>query len=82
MNANPRINNIDSWEALNTAGAALATRMIAYKRDPEVLQYEIPLDFFQLPPQARNINFVVPCLSRVSGVEIYHPKAIAYMDAI
>lgn len=82
LNSNPWIRNIDSWEPLGTAGAGSTTRMVAYMRDPEVLQYEIPLDFFQLPPQARNINFVVPCLSRVSGVEIYHPKAIAYMDGI
>lgn len=78
---NPYITNIDSWFLLDTADAAgTGPRMVCYKRSPEVLTLEIPQEFEQLPPEARNLSFVVNCHSRIGGVIIYYPLAIAYAD--
>ena len=80
LDNNPYIQAIDSWTKLEDAGAAGVTRIVAYRRDPEVLQMVIPQEFEQLPPQARNLEFVIPCHSRKGGVKIHYPLACAFMD--
>lgn len=80
---NPYIRNIDTWflnELADTDGTG--PRVVAYRRDPEVLSLEIPQEFEQLPPEARNLSFIVNCHARVGGVLIYYPLAVAYMDGI
>lgn len=80
---NPFISNIESWYKLDTADAAgTGPRMVAYDRSPEVLELVIPQEFEQLPPQARNLAFVVPCHARVGGVVVYYPLGLIYMDGI
>jgi hypothetical protein len=76
------ITTIESWNELETAGSGSTHRMIAYHRDSEVLEYDIPLDFFQLPEQRKGIGWEVPCLARVAGVTWHHPNAAGYMDGI
>ena len=80
LNVSPWITNIDEWDKLDTAAADGGPRVIAYLRDSEVCELEIPLDFEQLPPQARGLAFVVNCHARIGGTKVYHPLAIAYMD--
>jgi hypothetical protein len=78
----PFVQNIDSWYKLDQAAAGSLPRMVAYQRDPEVIEFVIPQEFEQLPPQARNLAFVVPCHARVGGVKFYYPLSAAYMDGI
>jgi len=78
---NPYIKNIDQWYRLTGAGAGGTTdRAIIYKRDPNVLEGVVPMDFRQEAPQARNLEFVVPCRARCGGVKIYQPGAVRYAD--
>lgn len=81
LDNNPYIRNIDQWIKQNDAGAADVTRLVCYKRDPEVLELVIPQEYEQFPPQARNLEFVVPTHSRIGGVSVRYPLAMAYMDA-
>ncbi len=74
------IKNVDWLNELETAGAGGTRRMVAYRRDPEVLTLEIPQDFEQFDPQPRDLKFVVPCHERFGGVIVYYPLAIAYAD--
>lgn len=77
----PFVQNIDSWYKLDTADAAgTGPRIVAYVRSPEVMTFEIPQEFEQFPPQARNLAFVTPCHARVGGFVLYYPLAAAYMD--
>lgn len=83
LDNNPYITNIDQWNKLNAAGNPPTldqTRIIAYKRSEEVLAIVEPQPFEQFPPQAKNLEFVVPTHSRVGGVRIQYPLAMAYMD--
>jgi hypothetical protein len=82
LDNNPYITNVDQWNKLATAGAGGVTRAVAYKRSEEVLAAVEPQSFEQFPPQARNFEFVIPTHSRVGGVRIQYPLAIAYMDAL
>ncbi len=79
--SNPWIKNVATWNKLATADAAgTGPRIVCYKRDPEVLTLEIPQEFEQLPPQAKNLAFQVPTHARIGGVIFYYPMAAAYMD--
>lgn len=79
----PGVPNVDSWYKLNTADAAgTGPRMVTYKRSNEVLELVIPRDFEQLPPQAKNLSFIVPCHARCGGVVVRYPVAMLYTDGI
>jgi hypothetical protein len=81
--SNPWVKNIGTWNKLATADAGdTGPRVVCYKRDPEVLTLEIPQEFEQLPPQAKNMAFQVPVHARCGGVIVYYPIAMAYMDGL
>lgn len=73
---------LSSWYRLATAGAGSTTRLIAYARDPEVVEGQLPLDFEQLPPEAQALEYVVNCMARVGGVQIRYPLAVEYVDGL
>lgn len=77
---NPYITSVQQWQRCNNASAGAGRRIVAYKRDPEVLELVIPQEFEQFPPQAKNLGFSVPVHARHGGVSIRYPLAIAYMD--
>ena len=74
------IKNIEWLNELEAAGAGATRRMIAYRRDPEVLTMEVPQDFEQFDPEPRNLKFVINCHARFGGVIVYYPLAIAFAD--
>lgn len=83
LRSNPWVTSVQSWNKLALANAANnGPRMVCYKRDPEVLTLEIPQEFEQFPPQAKNLKFLVPVHARIGGVIVYYPIAMAYMDGI
>ncbi len=77
---NPFIKNIAPWHKLTAAGAAGASRAVIYRRDDKVLEGIVPYWFQALPPQARNLEIIIPCKARAGGVKIYHPAAVRYAD--
>lgn len=74
------ITSVDFWTRLDDAGAGGTSRAVAYKRSEEVLAMVIPQEFEQFPPQERNLKFIVNTHSRVGGVRVQYPFAVAYMD--
>ncbi len=81
LESNPWVTNVGTWNKLALADAAgTGPRLVCYKRDEEVLTLEIPQEFEQLPPQAKNLAFQVPVHARCGGVIVYYPIAMAYMD--
>lgn len=77
---NPYIKNVHQWYRCNGLGTNTTGRALAYKKDPEILESVIPQEFEQLPPQARNFEFVVNCHARCGGVKVYQPLAMKYGD--
>jgi hypothetical protein len=81
LESSPWIKEIKPWYQLATADAAgTGPRIVAYKKDPDVLTLEIPQEYEQLPPQAKNYAFVVPTHMRCAGVIMPYPMAVGYMD--
>lgn len=56
--------------------------MIAYNRNPEKIQLEIPLEFETLPAQARGLEFEVFTQSRMGGLNVYYPLSAAIATGI
>lgn len=76
----PWIKGVDWWLSLNAAGAGGKNRAVAYKRTPDVLEAVIPQEFEQLPPEARNLEFIINCHMRCGGVKVYKPLACVFGD--
>ncbi len=81
LRSNPWVTNVGTWNKLALADVTnTGPRLVCYKRDAEVLTLEIPQEFEQFPPQAKNLSFLVPVHARIGGVIVYYPLAMAYMD--
>ena len=78
----PHINNIEWLNELEGAGSGDTDLMVAYKRDPDKVTFEIPQDFEQFPVQERGLEFVVPVHSRNGGVIIYYPLSVAIAEDV
>lgn len=75
---------IMAHRALATAGTGGTARMIAYRRDPEVLRGHLPMPFRLMPDRAFNKALVteVPGIMRIGGTEIRLPNAVSYLDGL
>lgn len=82
LKQSPYVKNVDQWDKLNTAGVGAVQRAVAYKRDPSVLQLEIPVSLTELAPQVQNFVYKVPMYARVGGTVVHSPLGAAFMDGI
>lgn len=74
---------IRGLRGLETVGAGDTGRMIAYRRDPQVLKMHIPMTHRFLPVwQTGPLVFDVPGIFRLGGLEIRRPGAVRYVDGI
>jgi hypothetical protein len=68
---------------LETAGAGGTARMIAYRRDPQVVKMHLPMPHQFLPVwQTGPLLFDVPGIFRFAGVEVRRPGSFRYVDGI
>lgn len=67
---------------LETAGAGSTKRIISYFRDPEVLEFYVPMMHRFLEPQMMGLNYLVPGLFTCGGLDVKYPDAIQYTDGI
>lgn len=74
---------IRAVRGLSDAGAGQTQRMIAYRRDPQVLKLHIPMPHRFLPVyQDGPLHWVVPGIFRLGGLDIRRPKEVRYVDGI
>src|SRR5690606_33385339 len=75
--------DIRAVRGLETAGVGQTQRMIAYRRDPQVLKLHIPMPHRFLPVyQDGPLHWVVPGVFRLGGLDIRRPKEVRYIDGI
>ncbi len=67
---------------LTGAGAGGTNRMITYRRDPQVLKFHMPMPHQFFPPQQRMLEFIVPGMMRLGGLDVRLPKGVSYNDGI
>jgi len=74
--------DIRGMRGLTAVGAGGTARMIAYRRAPDVLKLHIPMAHRFLPVQTEGLQFTVPGIFRLGGLDIRLPKAVRYGDGI
>lgn len=79
---NPYIDMVDWIPELKGAGPMGVDIFLAYDRNPEKIETQIPMPFRQYPPQERNLNFEIPCESRFGGVLVYYPLSLSIGEGI
>ena len=72
---------VDSWIKLQGASAG-SDKMISYRYDQDVVKLVIPQEFEMLPPQPRNLSFVVNTHARTAGIQMVYPKACRKMESL
>jgi hypothetical protein len=69
------------WHRLTNAGTGgTVDRLIAYQKDPEVVEGIVPITFEQLPPEVHGFETSVICHARCGGVDWHQPKGAAYLN--
>lgn len=66
---------VDWLTELVGAGTGASDMALCYELDEEVLQMHIPMEMQMLPPQARNMEFIIPVEAEVAGVVVRYPLA-------
>ena len=75
--AHPEVTRWMKIGELKGAGAGSTDMVIAGVFRPEYIRQENPVRFEQLPVQYRNLEYVVPCVSRTLGVTVNVPICFA-----
>ncbi len=76
----PGIRSISHCSRLDNAVSTNVDRLLAFPRDPEVLDFLIPTRFEQWAPQLTGMAFTTYCAAKVGGLRIKHSKAIRRAD--
>jgi hypothetical protein len=77
------INELKDVNPNPRTGAATATNiMLAYRRSPDHMAYELPIIYEQFPAQERNLSYVVPTHSRNAGFNVFYPLSVHQVDGI
>lgn len=87
VNNSPFLSSIESIIPLNECSAAINPKlttdaMVAYDRNPDKLELEIPVELQWLPMQQKNLEFVIPGRSRLAGLNVYYPMSISIVTGI
>ncbi len=82
LRTSPYIKSVIPWFRCKAAGSGATDRMVAYRRDPNKLNLEIPLEFEQNPPEARGLGVEIACEGRIAGVICAFPMSVTYGDGI
>lgn len=82
MANNPFIKNVGQSYRLTGAGTSGVDAVLCYRRAPDVLKLQIPVDFTQLPVQIDGFDYEIPCTADIAGVFVYKPKAMAIGEGI
>jgi hypothetical protein len=74
---------IRAVRGLDTGGVSGNGRIVAYKRDPEIIKMHVPMPHRFLPVWQRGpLVYDVPGIFRVGGLEIRRPATMRYVDGV
>lgn len=73
---------IDTAEELSNTAAGGTDSMMIGEFTAENMAHEFVQPFRQLPPQVRNLEWVINCLSRTGGVVLRYPLAFVVIEGI
>lgn len=77
--ANPGV-AVETWRKCRTAAADGGARIVFYKKDPSVLEFEVAQAFEQMPAEIRAWTFTVVCRVKWFGLQVQLPHGLSYSD--
>lgn len=78
---NPNLTWLQAYELEDYNGSG-DRAVIVFENDPLNLSVEIPEAFNQLPPQARNLHWQVPCTGKATGLTVYRPLTMHMITGV
>lgn len=75
-----QVETVNELDPANSFGFLSAQRMVYYRREESKLQFHIPMALKFLPPQPKNLAWLVPAEAKFAGVALYYPKSVTYVD--
>ncbi|WP_275289174.1 DUF2184 domain-containing protein [Halomonas elongata] len=72
----PNVSLIASTELEPSDANGQQSSAVMYERDVDNLSIEIPRPFEQLPAEKRNLEMVIDCIAKCSGVAVYRPLSL------
>lgn len=66
----------------STGAAGPVDIAVAYNNNLDKISLEVCSPFEQFPPQERNLEYVINCLSRFAGVIAYYPLSVTIAESI
>lgn len=77
------VKSIEPWVQLDLADAGGdGERMVVYEKNVVNMHQIKPVVYETLPPQAKNLAFVVPNHARTGGVVVKRPLSMLYVDGL
>ncbi|OEZ02313.1 MULTISPECIES: major capsid family protein [Stenotrophomonas] len=68
---------------LDTAGVGGTTRLVAYRKDAQVMKMHVPMPHRFLPAwQSGPLRWDIPGVMRLGGLDVRLPKEVVYLDGI
>ena len=78
----PWIEAIEPWHHCSAAGGGGTDRMVAYPRNPMVVAGIVPQEYSAMPPEQRNLEYIVNATASTGGVVCRYTVAVVYGDGI
>jgi hypothetical protein len=82
MKNNVHVKAIEWVLELEGAGAGSTDRMMAYPRDPDIVELNIPQPVEMFEADKEGMEYVVPVHAETAGIICFYPLAIAFGDGI
>ncbi|MBT8490920.1 MAG: DUF2184 domain-containing protein [Deltaproteobacteria bacterium] len=76
------VNELKDVTPLPSGDSGTKDVMIAYKKNIDKLDIELPQQFEQLSVQEKGLEYVVPTHARIGGVIVYYPLSMSIMEGI
>lgn len=78
---NPNLTWEQAYELENYDGQGNRA-VIVFEKDPSNMSIEVPEAFNQLPPQAHNLHWQVPCTGKATGLTVYRPLTMHMITGV
>lgn len=79
---NPMITTWDWVLKLENAGSNGSRRIMMYDKNPEKLEFHMPVPYRMLPEDKQGLGYFVPASADIGGVTVYYPQSVCYADGV
>ena len=76
------IDMIEQAPELVSSGPGSEDQMLVYEKSDEVLQFRIPMELRALPPEQRNLEFLINMEAECAGMVVRYPLACSFTYGI